>query len=269
MKQAIACITGSTDGIGRAAAFELAAAGYTVVLHGRSADRLEHTRREIEEQTGNRSVHTTLADFTDLRQVREMAEQLEEAFSAVDILINNAGVYMPRCEITAAGVETTFAVNHLAHFCLTMLLEPLLIRSRARIVNVSSVDHHSAGFSANSITGGTRYTGYQAYAFSKLCNVAFTLEHADRLRRTGVTVNTLDPGILATKLLHAGWSLRGDDVSCGAPPLLYLACSAKVNGITGTYFENNHPALCSPIAHDPDIRRELWEISEEIVERNC
>ncbi|NEX12864.1 short-chain dehydrogenase [Prosthecochloris sp. ZM] len=268
MKQGVACITGSTDGIGRAAAFELAAAGHTVVLHGRSFERLEHTRREIEEQTGNHSIHTVLADFTDLCQVRRMVDQLEKSCSVIDILINNAGVYMPRCQITTAGIETTFAVNHLAHFCLTTLLEPLLIESRTRVVNVSSVDHHSAGFSANSITGGTRYTGYQAYAFSKLCNVAFTLEHADRLRRTGVTVNTLDPGILATKLLHAGWSLQGDDVSCGAPPLLYLACSSKVADITGTYFENNHPAICSPIAHDPEIRRELWEISEEIVERN-
>jgi NAD(P)-dependent dehydrogenase (short-subunit alcohol dehydrogenase family) len=265
MKRGIFCITGSTDGIGRAAAFELAASSSTVILHGRSEDRLEKTRRAIVAQTGNTAIHTVKADFTDLGEVRRMADTLRETLPRIDALINNAGVYMPDCQLTTAGVETTFGVNHLAHFLLTLELEPFLVQSKARIVNVSSVDHHSAGFSYEHIVGRYNYTGYYAYAFSKLCNILFTLEHAERLRGTGVTVNTLDPGILGTKLLHAGWNLAGEDPSRGAPPILYLACSNDVETITGTYFEDNHPTLCSHHAHDPAIRQTLWQISEELV----
>ncbi|RNA68267.1 SDR family NAD(P)-dependent oxidoreductase [Prosthecochloris sp. ZM_2] len=265
MKQGIFCITGSTDGIGRAAAFELAAAGSAVILHGRCAQRLEETKREIARQTGSERLMTVQADFSDLSQVRKMAGELLSSLPRIDALINNAGVYMHECELTDAGVETTFGVNYLAHFLLTLELEPLLVDSRSRIVNVSSVDHYSADYSPDYMIGRYRFSGYYAYAFSKLCNVAFTVEHAERLRGTGVTVNTLDPGILATKLLHAGWNLIGADVSCGAPPLLYLACSNDVEGVSGLYFENNHPSICSSKASDPDVRAQLWQISEEIV----
>ena len=266
MKQNVICITGSTDGIGRAAALQLAQTGAMVILHGRSAERLEAVEQEIAENAGSGSTGSIQADFSSLDQVTVMAERLLADQRQIDVLINNAGLYRDRKKLTVDGFETTFAVNYLAHFHLTLLLEPLLIKSKARIINVSSVDHFSAGFEVGNMQGELQYTGYDAYAFSKLCNVMFTLEHAVRLKGTGVTVNTLDPGVLATKLLHAGWPLSGQDPAYGGDTLAWLALSQEVAAVTGRYFENNRPARCSALAEDPQLRRQLWDISKAIVE---
>ena len=265
MKENVICITGGTDGIGKAAALQLARSGSRIILHGRNGTRLDEARKEIETVAGYGSVSILQADFSSLHDVAGMAGTLLDEIEGIDVLINNAGVYMAERTLTADGYETTFAVNYLAHFYLTVLLEPLLRQKRARIINVSSVDHFSAGFDPADIQGEKHYSGYSAYAFSKLCNVMFTLEHAKRLEGTGVTVNTLDPGILATKLLHAGWSLGGSDPVYGGEALAWLAVSEDVRGVTGTYFENNRPVSCSPLAEDPELRRQLWDVSEEMV----
>ena len=268
MERKVICITGSTDGIGWAAALQLARGGSKIILHGRSSQRLEAARAEIEVLAGSSGVSTVQADFCSLHEVTAMAEQLLEEQNRIDVLINNAGVYRERRGLTMDKFETTFAVNYLAHFHLTLLLEPLLLKSNARIINVSSVDHLSAGFDIGNMQGEQHYTGYNAYAFSKLCNVMFTLEHARRLLGTGLTVNTLDPGVLATKLLHAGWSLSGRDPAYGGDALAWLAVSGEVSTVTGTYFENNSPASCSLLAEDPQLRRQLWDISEEMVKNS-
>lgn len=236
-----------------------------VILHGKNSERLERVKAEITEIAGGSNVMVLQADFRSLDQVAVMAEMLLEEQRKVDVLINNAGLYSKQRSLTADGFETTFAVNYLAHFHLTLLLEPLLLASRARIINVSSVDHLSAGFDVGNMQGEQRYSGYDAYAFSKLCNVMFTVEHAERLRGTGVTVNTLDPGVLATKLLHAGWLLSGADPVYGGETLAWLALSGEVESITGCYFENNHPTSCSVLAEDPELRQQLWDISEAMV----
>lgn len=263
MKQKVICITGSTDGIGRAAARLFAQGGSRVILHGRSSERLHAAENEIAAIAGSSNVSTVRADFSSLAEVTAMAETLGQG--KIDVLINNAGLYSAQRELTSDGFEATFAVNYLAHFHLTLLLEPLLLASKARIINVSSVDHLSAGFDAGNIQGERGYSGYEAYALSKLCNVMFTLEHAERLRGTGVTVNTLDPGVLATKLLHAGWSLSGQDPAYGGDALAWLSLSEEVESVTGRYFENNRPASCSPLAEDRELRRQLWDISKEMV----
>ena len=267
MRQKVVCITGSTDGIGRAAALQSAEAGASVILHGRSRERLEEVKKEITLCTGSPRVSVIQADFVSLGEVAAMADSLRAGNDSIDVLINNAGVYMDRRELTIDGFETTFAVNYLAHFYLTTLLEPLLLKSGARIINVSSVDHLSAGFDAGNMQGEQLYTGYGAYAFSKLCNVMFTVEHAERLRGKGVTVNTLDPGVLATKLLHAGWPMIGQDPVYGGEALVWLAFSGEAGTMSGCYFENNHPASYSPLAEEPQLRCQLWNISEEMVGR--
>ena len=268
MKQRVACITGSTDGIGRAAALQFARAGFSVILHGRSSSRLADVKKEIEAETGRPVITVIKADFASLDEVTAMAEFLLAEGVHIDVLINNAGLYSERRELSADGFETTFAVNYLAHFHLSFLLEPLLLKSKARIINVSSVDHLSAGFDIGNMQGENYYSGYNAYAFSKLCNVMFTFEHAERLKGTGVTVNTLDPGVLATKLLHAGWRLAGQDPAYGADALLWLALAEETSAVTGCYFENNRPASCSELVHDPQLRCKLWEISEEMVRQS-
>lgn len=265
MKRKVICITGSTDGIGRAAALQLARTGSAMILHGRSSERLDEVKEEAAALAGGSNVMVIKADFSSLKDVTAMAEILLGENIPINVLINNAGVYMERRELTVDGFETTFAVNYLAHFHLTLLLEPLLLENRARIINVSSVDHFSAGFDRGNMQGEKRYSGYDAYAFSKLCNVMFTLEHAERLKGTGVTVNTLDPGVLATKLLHAGWRLSGQDPVYGGDALVWLALAGDVAAVTGCYFENNRPVSCSALAEDPQLRRQLWDISKETV----
>lgn len=266
MRQKVICITGGTDGIGRAAALQLASKGSVVILHGRNGDRLEKVKREIALLSGNAKIRIIKADFSSLDEVAVMAETLLESEQSIDVLINNAGLYRARRELTVDGFETTFAVNYLAHFRLTLLLEPLLLKSRARIINVSSVDHLSAGFDFGNMQGERHYTGYDAYAFSKLCNIMFTVEHAERLEGTGVTVNTLDPGILATKLLHAGWPLSGEDPARGGERLEWLALAKDVEAITGCYFENDRQVSYSSLVEDRQLRQELWDISEKMLE---
>ena len=140
----VVCITGSTDGIGRSAALQLAKAGSSIILHGRSRKRLEEVKKEVAPFAGLANVSVVKADFSSLEEVVIMANTLLAGNDHIDVLINNAGVYMERRELTVDGFETTFAVNYLAHFHLTLLLEPLLLKSSARIINVSSVDHLSA-----------------------------------------------------------------------------------------------------------------------------
>ncbi len=266
MKQKAICITGSTDGIGRAVALQLARGGSKIILHGRSSERLQDVQSEIAGLTGSSDISGVTGDFSSLDEVTAMAATLLDEYRSIDVLINNAGLYRERRELTVDGFEATFAVNHLAHFHLTLLLEPLLLQSGSRIINVSSVDHLSAVFDVGNMQGEQRYTGYDAYAFSKLCNVMFTFEHAERLQGTAVTVNTLDLGILATKLLHAGWALSGQDPAYGGEALAWLALAEDVAAITGCYFENNRPASCSELAQSPELRRQLWDISEEMLE---
>ncbi len=265
MSGKVVCITGSTDGIGRAAALQLAGEGVGLILHGRDGGRLDALLQEIGRVPGSAPATTLEADFRSLDDVGAMAETLLATQPAIDALVNNAGVYMPRRETTGDGFETTFAVNYLAHVHLTLLLEPLLAANRARIVNVSSVDHHSAGFDRENMQGEKHYSGYNAYAFSKLCTIMFTLSHAETLDGTGTSANALDPGILSTKLLHAGWPLRGEDPAEGGAALCAIAISPEFSGVNGRYFEDGRPASCSALALDPLLRQELWESTMEML----
>ena len=199
--------------------------------------------------------------------MRSLAAQVRASAPRLDVLINNAGVYHDRRTLTADGLETTFAVNHLAPFLLTNLLGDLLAASApARVVTVASVAHQSAQLEFADLQGTYRYDGYTAYAFSKLCNILFTYELADRLADAGVTANCLHPGVVATKLLQAGFpGLRGATVIEGARTPVYLATSPEVAEITGTYFVGGRPARSSAVSYDVTARRRLWRVSEQLV----
>ncbi|RXK81069.1 SDR family NAD(P)-dependent oxidoreductase [Chlorobaculum sp. 24CR] len=256
------CITGSTDGIGLAAAKRFAAAGHRVIVHGRSASRIKAASAEIARAAGVEPVGALKADFTDLDAVCSMGRELVERYPGLDLLVNNAAVYMPTRTLTPEGYETSFCVNYLAPVLLTGVVKPALIANSGSVLNVSSVDHHSAVFDPANMQGERDYSGYDAYARSKLFNIMFTLDSASDVRS-----NSLDPGVIATKLLHAGWSLAGDDASVGGEEVFGTVMEIARNGWNGEYFENLRPARCSPVAGDAAARRELTELTGEMLRR--
>jgi NAD(P)-dependent dehydrogenase (short-subunit alcohol dehydrogenase family) len=259
------CITGSTDGIGLAAAKRFASAGHQVIVHGRNASRIRSASSDILGDTGLEPIGAVEADFTDLDAVHAMGRELCEHYSGIDLLINNAAVYMPGRTLVAEGYETTFTVNYLAHVLLTNIVKPLLIANCGSVLNVSSVDHHSAVFDPSNMQGERSYSGYDAYARSKLFNIMFTLDCA--FGDTPLRSNSLDPGVISTKLLHAGWSLGGDDVSAGGEELYATVMEIEKQGYNGMYLENLRPATCSAVAMDPFQRNELAELTGNMLQR--
>jgi len=257
-------ITGSTDGIGKQTALELAEMGATVLLHGRNSGRAAKVLKEIKKATGNDRIEVLIADLASLTQVRNLAEQVRKKHDRLDVLINNAGVYETRHGISEDGFEMTFAVNHLAPFLLTLLLLDLIKNSApSRIINVSS-QVHASSIDLDNLQAEKHYSAYEAYSLSKLCNVLFTYELAERLKGTGITVNCLHPGVIDTKLLKAGWGMGGSPVTQGAKTSVYLATAPELSTVNGKYFVNMKPTKSSRISYDAETRKRLWRISERL-----
>ncbi len=257
-------ITGATDGIGLETAKELALRGQTVVLHGRNEERVNRARDAVLHAAPSAVLHTVFSDLSDFESVARMARDLSARLPRLDALINNAGIYMLRRELSRSGAEMTIAVNHLSHFLLTNLLLPLLKKSPdPRVITVSSVAHMSGRIEFDNLNGERRFDAYHAYANSKLANALFSFELARR--EPHICANCLHPGVIDTKLLHAGFSMAGASVSEGARTSVYLATSPEVKGVTGKYFDHCTPVAPSPLALDPHLAQKLWEWSERIV----
>lgn len=264
MSNKVILITGATDGIGKQSALQLAFTGATIIVHGRHAKRIQNTVSTIKKTANNPNIYGVQADFSSLQEVRSMAVAIKKQFSQLNVLINNAGVFVPAFQKSKDGFELTFAINHLAHFLLTCLLIDLIQKSApARIINVSSMAHsHDIDF--NSFVENKNYSGYSAYAQSKLANILFTFKLAKRLTGSGITVNCLHPGVINTKLLRAGWGVGGDSPQTSAILLQYLATDPEMENITGKYFigvkQEGKPAA---IAYDQAIQDQLWKLSEQ------
>ena len=259
-------VTGATDGIGKQTAFELAQLGHHVLVHGRNPERGTRIVAEISKRTGNSQVDWLCADFSEIAQVRGLADEINTKYERLDVLINNAGLLLPQRTLTPDGFETTFAVNHLAHFLLTnLLLEKIRASAPARIITVSSGVHRGGRIEWDNLHGEKSYSGYDAYARSKLANVLFAYALAERLAGTRVTSNALHPGVINTKLLHAGFNASGDDLERGARTSVYLATSPQAETVTGKYFDNAHEAASAPSTHDKTLQRKLWETRARMV----
>ena len=264
-------VTGSTDGIGKQTALELACMGAHVIVHGRSLARaqaaLEEIRQAVERTCGEPALDILIADFSSLEQVRQMAAQVQERFPRLDVLVNNAGVFMKRRQLTPQGLEYTLVINHLAHFLLTHLLLDVLKRSApARILNVSSNTHQwVTDVDFDNLQGERHYDGDDAYALSKLANIWFTVELAERLQGSGVTVNALHPGVINTKLLRTGFVAPGAEVSEGAETSVYLACAPQVEGVSGAYFVQKQRSGTSALSRDRELRQRFWQVSAALV----
>lgn len=265
----VVLITGSTDGLGRAVADRLAREGATVLIHGRDGEKLASTAHELREVSGNERVRTYLADFSSLQAVRAMAHEVEAENHRLHVLVNNAGVGSGKPAGTTRqeskdGYELRFAVNHLAGFVLTMRLLPLLRRSApARVVNVASAGQYPIDFGDVMLEGA--YEGSRAYRQSKLAQIMFAFELADRVPFDEVTVNSLHPAtFMPTKIVLEQHGHSVDSLEEGVDATLRLATGTEVDRVTGRYFNRQVEARADDQAYDADARRRLWDLSAEL-----
>ena len=267
-------ITGATSGIGLITAERLAAKGARLVLVGRDPARGEAALARIKARAPRAEVSIHYADLSRLDALRTLAASLN-ALSRIDVLINNAGAMFWRRQVTADGLERTFALNHMAYFVLTALLRDKLASSPARIVNVASDAHRGARLDFGDLQSAHSYSGMRAYARSKLCNILFTRELARRLSGTGVTANCLHPGFVNSRFGDNNPGLVGIGTRIakqifaipperGAETSVYLASSPDLEGKSGGYYDQCAPKTPSPEAQDDAAARRLWEESARI-----
>ena len=276
MKGKTCLITGGSDGIGYAAARELARMGARVVIVGRNAAKTDAAVQRIIAETGNPAVRCLLADLSSQQEVRRVATEARELLPRLDVLLNNAGAIFLSNRRSIDGLEMTFALNHIGYFLLTnLLLERLRESAPARVINVSSSSHGSPGrFRLEDLPKPGSNRGYRAYGRSKLCNILFTYELARRLEGTDITVNALHPGLVQTNIARNNGLLgravnffigaRGVDADKGAETLVYLAASPEVEGVTGKFFVDCRAVSSSSLSYDTDLAARLWDLSERL-----
>jgi NAD(P)-dependent dehydrogenase (short-subunit alcohol dehydrogenase family) len=266
-------ITGTTHGIGRVTAWELARAGVALVMLCRDAGLASALRAEILRSLPKAAISVVPCDLSALGSVRQAASIVRQECSGIDLLINNAGLVSLRHRMSVDGYELTFATNHLGPFLLTQLLRERL-RAGGRIINVASRAHVRGRLDLENMRDPhARYRPVAAYDRSKLANVLHTFALARRLAGSGVTANCLHPGVVATHLLP-GW-LRlikpwftpvTLDAERGARTTLHLALSPDVASANGLYFdEHQRPQPASALANDVDLQEALWRASERYI----
>ena len=278
-------ITGGNSGIGLEAAVDLARMGASVILTARRPERGAAAREEVRRRAGTEDVRVVELDLASLASVRAAADELLATTERIDVLINNAGAILSDRTLTADGFEATFGANHLGHHLLTnLLLDRLVASAPARVVNVASLAHRGAwrGMSWDDLDRSRGYNATAVYAESKLANILFTRELAARLVGTGVTANACHPGGVRSGFGSAE-DTRGLErftmaigrpflvsPARGAEPLVYLAASPEVAGVTGAYFTGGyipgvHQRTPSRAARDDEAARRLWALSDEMV----
>jgi NAD(P)-dependent dehydrogenase (short-subunit alcohol dehydrogenase family) len=265
----LAVITGTTHGIGRVTSRELARAGKTVVMLCRDVTAARAVRTEIVRHAPRARVEVVRCDLASLASVREAAAAVRRDYPPLGLLINNAGMVSTRHRTSVDGFELTFATNHLGPFLLTTLLADHLDKA-ARIVTVASRIHYRGRLDLAAVTNAhARYGATAAYAQSKLANVMHTLALARRMAGTGISVNCLHPGVVATNLLPRWLRVVKPlftrvvfDAERGARTTVYLALERSVAGITGRYFDEYQlPRTASPLANDIEVQESLWNMS--------
>ncbi len=270
----VALVTGGTSGIGKATAMAMAAMGADVVVVGRDRERGEGAAAEIRAQTCAR-VDLALADLASQAGVRELAEVFKVRYDRLDVLVNNAGLVQSTRTETPDGLETTFATNHLAAFLLTNLLLDMLKESApSRVVTVASEAERWGNIDFDDLQSKKRYRGFPVYGMTKLANIMFTYELAERLEGTGVTATCMHPGAVNTRfgannsgpmtILFRAFKPFMRTPEQGADTVIWLAASPEVEGVSGRYYADRKPIEPKKIANDPEARRRLWEESERL-----
>lgn len=274
-----AIVTGANAGIGLWTAIGLAKAGADVIMVCRDPHRGEDARSLVA-KAGKKKPGLIIADFASLKSVHDAAGRILDRHQQIHILVNNAGLFSRKGELSADGYEMTIAVNHLAPFLLTNTLLPALESAgqpmrHARIVTVASEAANRASIDVGDLMSSRRYGMMAAYSQSKLANILFTKELARRLPPRPVSANCLHPGVVATGIGNKGgvfgfgWSMLKPALLSpekGAANSLYVATSPAIEGVSGAYFVKQRPARPNPVADDPVVARRLWTESEKLVD---
>ena len=265
-------MTGGNSGIGLVAARELAGMGAEIVLACRDSEKTAEALKVIGE---NASVPPTNlpVDLASLQSVRELAASFLARYDRLDVLVNNAGLFPSKQQMTTDGFEMQIGVNHLSHFLLThLLLDCLKASTPARVISVSSTLHKKSGMDFETFKGFDKYNASTAYNQSKLANVMFAMELAKRLEGTGVTSNVLHPGAVKTDIVRdLPWIVRAIigmifiSPEKGAKTTIMLASDPTLEGESGKYFDQCEPATYSRLADDAEMRQKLWQLSADMV----
>lgn len=272
----IILVTGATNGIGKVTARELAKMGATTVVAGRNPEKTARTVMEIREASGNPAVDMLVGDLSSQVDVRRLAAEFRQRYDRLNVLVNNAGAYFMKRAESVDGIEMTFALNHLGYFLLThLLLDALKAGGPARIVNVSSAAHIGGRLNLDDLEMKQNFSGWGAYAQSKLANLMFTYELSRRLEGQEITVNALHPGFVDTnfgvsngglggRLMNVAQKIGAISPEEGAETSIYLASSPEVEGISGKYFSKKKAVFSSRLSRDKALWQTLWERSLEM-----
>jgi NAD(P)-dependent dehydrogenase (short-subunit alcohol dehydrogenase family) len=274
MKGKRCLITGATAGIGEVAAIEIARQGADVVIVGRNENRCKNTLAKMKATGGGGDLSYMVADLSSRASVLDLAARFKSKFNRLDVLINNAGAVFFKDERSVDGLEMTWALNHFGYFWLTEeLLDVIKDSAPSRIINVSSDAHKRAKLNRVNCIDEKNKVPYFTYGNSKLANILFTVELSKRLAGTGVTANSMHPGVVATNfganngipgrifnLLTAWVAITSEE---GARTIIYLATSPEVDGVSGNYFVKDKVVASSKESQDEALARKLWQQSEQ------
>ena len=274
----VCMVTGATGGMGQVAALALAETGAELYLVCRNRAKGERTAADILDRTGNERVTLLIGDLSSLADVRHVAQSFLERDKPLHLLLNNAGVFNFKRAITTDGYEEMFAVNHLAHFLLTnLLLDRIKASAPARIINVASGGHMLVkGINFEDLNFNTGFRGLKVYCHSKLANILFNVELAKRAEGSGVIVNAVDPGDVATglgsqngrlgKLIQLMMKPFLQSAQKGAKTSIYACVSPDLDGVTGRYLKNCREHQPKPWATDGAAAKRLWEVSARLTD---
>lgn len=273
-------ITGGNTGIGKETAVDMARRGARVILACRDMDRANNAAEYIKKKSGNDNVIVKKLDLASLQSVRQLAEDVLASEERLDILINNAGIMSCPEWKTEDGFEMQFGVNHLGHFLLTNCLLDLLKKSTpSRIVNVSSLAHERGQIDFDDINQEKEYKPWKSYSQSKLANVLFTKELANKLQGSGVTTYSLHPGVIRTELGRHFWPKIPlwkrvvytplmffiKSPTEGAQTTIYCAVEESLQNDSGLYYSDCAPKTAAPQGLDDEAAKKLWDVSASMV----
>jgi len=275
MKNKICIVTGANSGIGYETALSFAKQGAKLLMVCRNKEKGTIALNEVKSASQNNDIELIIADFSSQKDIRRAAQEINNKYQSIDILINNAGAIQDLRNETVDGYETTFATNHLGYFLFTnLLLDKLKTAPKARIINVASSAQQMGKLNFDDLHLKNGYTPMKAYAQSKLANIVFTYELAKRLKNTNITTNCVHPGVVRTGfakdskgIVKFFFSLAKPfmrNAVKGAETMISLSTSPELEGVSGNFYFDKKIKKSIPDSYNDLIQKRLWEESEKL-----